>query len=352
VFNGLPPRKIHEMRDRVRKKVILQMEDTNKKSLAIHLKKITKFDSNEIEAFYTLFLLNISPESETFRISIEGFSNIFARIFPWWKGRADIMELTFKMLDERHLGLLRFHDLVKGLNPIFKGTLEDRLKFCFEMHDFNKEGSIQKGSLYNVLDALMRIYIPQRTDRGIHVQYGPKGGKREVSLDTLVSFIFDKLDQLQGNNNTNNTNTNTNTNTANNTNNTNTNTTNNDNNNDNNDKKKEEKRGVSFEEIKEILLNTPMLNEFISLNSKQHFERKEKRNRKKKKKEGSSIGESIGNAISSNKDVEDKSQQTVDSDDDDDDENSDDEWQDFEGFGKDGWLVTVDNSHYLSISTV
>jgi hypothetical protein len=175
--------------------------------------------------------------------------SIFRKLLYWWQDRADLLELTFKLLDKERKGRLHFSDFVVGVSPLCKGSLLQRLQFCFQMHDFTNENAINIGSLYNALDALRRIYIShngQEEDetegdgregslasgqRRVNTkgkqkrnQISNKSASKGIDLDAFVLLIFEKINAVEGS-----------------------------------------KDKVTFSALKQILIDTPLLRQFLNL---------------------------------------------------------------------------------------
>lgn len=210
-FNDLPAAKINEMRSTNRYHVIMNMEHAAKKSFLRTLKMRTLFTEEELEGMYGLFQNSICASSEGgLAVDQTGFEHVFEKVLYWWQRRTDLMELSFKLLDKEGKGFLSFTQFVGGISPLCKGTLPQQFRFCFDMHDLRREGQINVGSLYNALDALLRIYEPppegeDEADRGPTVSVeldkfvllvfehigGPEGGFEQVTFERLQPVLFD-----------------------------------------------------------------------------------------------------------------------------------------------------------------
>jgi len=188
-FGDLPAAKISEMRNTHRYFVIMNMEQSTKKNFLRNLKTRTLFTEEELEGIYVLFQDSICTVGENgLAVDQSGFEHIFDKVFYWWKQRPDLKELCFKLLDKQGSGVLQFSTFAEGISPLCKGSLEQQFKFCFDIHDFKRKGAINVGSLYNTIDALLRIYERVGED-----EVEKTGDTTLVELDKIVLLILEQI---------------------------------------------------------------------------------------------------------------------------------------------------------------
>ncbi|KAL6076934.1 GTPase activating protein (GAP) [Balamuthia mandrillaris] len=250
-FAELPTAKIEELRNANRYQVIKQMEDHGKQNQLRLLRDKTLFTSAELEDIYQLFqqhhmmvetpvLLNNAATGEaipasfqesSLAVNSEGFSHLFRDILYWWKDRRDLLELTFHFLDKGEKGYIHFSEFIIGLSPLLKGDLRAQLLFCLQLHDFKKDGTINVSNLYNALDALKRIYDSRHSpEERPHSPSASSHSVPSVDLDAFVLLLFEKA------------------------------------------KAKSSLESLKFEDLTEMLLDTPLLKEYLCIEDEEDAE--------------------------------------------------------------------------------
>ena len=104
-----------------------------------HLTNRTKFSRKEIQSIYQGF----KQECPSGIIDEENFQQIYQQFFP----SADVSSyahLIFSTLDLRASGWVTFEDFLVCLSTLCRGTVEDRLKWIFNLYDTNKCGKVTR----------------------------------------------------------------------------------------------------------------------------------------------------------------------------------------------------------------
>lgn len=104
-----------------------------------HLTHRTKFSRKEIQSIYQGF----KQECPSGLIDEENFRQIYQQFFPF----ADVSSyarLIFSTLDLRASGWVTFEDFLVCLSTLCRGTVEDRLKWIFNLYDTNKCGKVTR----------------------------------------------------------------------------------------------------------------------------------------------------------------------------------------------------------------
>jgi len=70
------------------------------------------------------------------------------------------MDNIFKVFDTSKDGVVDFREFCIGLSVYAKGTLEERLAFCFSLFDINQDGFVQPNELLLILQAQYKSMFP------------------------------------------------------------------------------------------------------------------------------------------------------------------------------------------------
>ena len=95
-------------------------------------------------------------------------------------GDAELLQRIFHACDTDGDGLLTFTDFCLGLSGIFRGSDAEVLHFAFRMYDSEREGSLSRPALAELLRGLMR-------------QHGEAWGQRKwtTPLEELLDAILE-----------------------------------------------------------------------------------------------------------------------------------------------------------------
>merc|ERR1712018_1125812 len=66
-----------------------------------------------------------------------------------------IMDKVFSVFDEDKDTRISADEWVKGLSMFLRGSLEDKMKFCFEVYDLNQNSYISREDMYQFLKNCM-----------------------------------------------------------------------------------------------------------------------------------------------------------------------------------------------------
>lgn len=116
-----------------------------------------------------------------------------------------IMDRVFKAFDKDNDSYINLEEWVRGLSIFLRGTLEEHVKFCFEVYDFNGDGYISRDEMFGLLKkAVVKQSIDEDPDEGIKdlVELALKkldlDGDHRVSFDDFQEAIKQETLLLQG----------------------------------------------------------------------------------------------------------------------------------------------------------
>jgi Ca2+-binding EF-hand superfamily protein len=96
--------------------------------------------------------------------------------------------LFFRGFDANADGVVTFHELVRGLSAMTRGTNEERTRFAFRMHDADRGGFVSRRQLAENLEVLRAAFGPLQPYHAHH-DTAPGGGVTAVEVaDAAVSY--------------------------------------------------------------------------------------------------------------------------------------------------------------------
>ncbi|KAF4076542.1 hypothetical protein AMELA_G00216300 [Ameiurus melas] len=162
-----------------------EMSALNKKliqTLAETLSKQVKH-FNETEAECLIRLFNTLLGEQTARKATHGldrgkFHNILHNTF----GLTDdmIMDRVFRGFDKDNDSYISVKEWIEGLAVFLRGTLDEKIKFCFDIYDLNGDGHISREEMFHMLKNSL---IRQKTEED-----------PDERIKDLVEIILKKMD--------------------------------------------------------------------------------------------------------------------------------------------------------------
>ncbi|NWI70555.1 EFCB1 protein, partial [Todus mexicanus] len=109
-------------------------------------------NKSEVECLIKLFDVLVAKSSS--RCAAVGFDrNMFRDTLHSAFGMTDdmIMDRVFRTFDRDHNSYISVLEWVEGLSVFLRGTLEERIKYCFEVYDLNGDGYISREEMFQML---------------------------------------------------------------------------------------------------------------------------------------------------------------------------------------------------------
>ncbi|XP_003383675.1 PREDICTED: EF-hand calcium-binding domain-containing protein 1-like [Amphimedon queenslandica] len=107
---------------------------------------------------------------------------LFCDLLHDWFGMTDdyFMDKVFKAFDKDSDGFLNQEEWVKGLSMFLRGTLAEKIEYCFSIYDLNSDGYITREEMFHMLKNTL---IKQPTEED------PEEGIKE-----LIEILMKKMD--------------------------------------------------------------------------------------------------------------------------------------------------------------
>ncbi|TKC45239.1 hypothetical protein EI555_010279 [Monodon monoceros] len=132
-----------------------------------HSFTVNKF---EVKCLINLFYNLVGDVTERQGLAVGLDRNAFRNILHVTFGMTDemIMDRVFRAFDKDNDGCITVSEWVYGLSVFLRGTLEEKMKYCFDVFDLNGDGFISKEEMFHMLkDSLLKQPSEEDPDEGI-----------------------------------------------------------------------------------------------------------------------------------------------------------------------------------------
>ncbi|KAK4882176.1 hypothetical protein RN001_005495 [Aquatica leii] len=140
----------------------------------------TRFSEAEIKRIYRGF----KAECPTGVVKEETFKMIYSQFFPQGANTSQYAHYVFNTLDQDHSGLISFENFVQSLSILSRGSLDEKIRWAFNLYDINGDGCITRDEMTDIVSAV----------------YDLMGKLAEPSIDDdtvkeKVDMLFSKMDK-------------------------------------------------------------------------------------------------------------------------------------------------------------
>ncbi|KAM9313440.1 A-type potassium channel modulatory protein KCNIP1 isoform 2-T2 [Gastrophryne carolinensis] len=109
----------------------------------------TNFTKGELQVLYRGF----KNECPSGVVNEDTFKQIYSQFFP--HGDASMYaHYLFNAFDTAQSGSVKFEDFVAALSVLLRGTIDEKLKWTFNLYDINKDGYINKEEMMDIVKAI------------------------------------------------------------------------------------------------------------------------------------------------------------------------------------------------------
>ncbi|XP_041867809.1 EF-hand calcium-binding domain-containing protein 1 [Melanotaenia boesemani] len=154
-------------------------------------KKVDRFNKAEteclIQQFHVLVGEQPSPGKAAHCLERGMFRGIMHNIF----GLTDdiIMEGIFRIFDKDNDGFITVEEWIVGLSIFLRGTLDEKIKFCFQVYDLNGDKYISREEMFHMLkNSIIRQPTEEDPDEGIKDLVDITFKKMDHDLDGRLSL--------------------------------------------------------------------------------------------------------------------------------------------------------------------
>ncbi|KAM4822493.1 calaxin isoform X1 [Urocitellus parryii] len=167
----------------------------NRKKLQKLTDNLTKnckhFNRSEVTCLIKLFY-NLVGDVADRPVAVVGLDrNAFRNILHVTFGMTDdmIMDRVFRTFDKDNDGCINVSEWVNGLTVFLRGSLDEKMKYCFEVFDLNGDGFISKEEMFHMLkNSLLKQPSEEDPDEGIKDLVEITLKKMDYDHDGKLSF--------------------------------------------------------------------------------------------------------------------------------------------------------------------
>ncbi|XP_064560368.1 calaxin [Zonotrichia leucophrys gambelii] len=138
---------------RRRERLRAAMSPKGRKLLVDTLTRSAKhFTKSEVECLIKLYDTLVAKASRQFAGA--GFDRtVFRDTLYSYFGMTDdmVLDRVFIIFDKDNTGRITVEEWVEGLAPLLRGSLEEKMKYCFAIYDLNGDGYISKKEMFEML---------------------------------------------------------------------------------------------------------------------------------------------------------------------------------------------------------
>ena len=149
------------------------------------LAKATHFNRNEIEALQAMFRKTLRPKTDM--LDRSKFRDVLHNTFDMTDDM--LMDRVFRVFDKDNDGFINMEEWVTGLSVFLRGTLQERINYCFAVYDFNGDQSLARDEVYHLLkNCVMKNPQEEDPEEGVRDLIDLVMKKLDVNRDGFVSF--------------------------------------------------------------------------------------------------------------------------------------------------------------------
>ncbi|NP_001134443.1 calaxin [Salmo salar] len=132
-------------------------------------KQVKHFNKTEAECLIRLFNGLLGDQSDR-RVGNGLDRGKFRNILHNTFGMTDdmIMDRVFRAFDKDNDSYVSVKEWIEGLSIFLRGTLDEKIKYCFDVYDLNGDGYISREEMFHMLkNSLIRQPTEEDPDEGI-----------------------------------------------------------------------------------------------------------------------------------------------------------------------------------------
>ncbi|NWH29546.1 EFCB1 protein, partial [Chloropsis hardwickii] len=153
------------------------------------------FSKSEVECLVKLFDTLVAKASSQYAGA--GFDRtVFRDTLYSAFGMTDdvVLDRVFSTFDKENRGCITVVEWVEGLAVLLRGTLEEKMKYCFAVYDLNGDGYISKEEMFQMLkDSLLIQPADEEPDEGVK-DLVEIALKKMASTYLYVTFLLQDYD--------------------------------------------------------------------------------------------------------------------------------------------------------------
>jgi Kv channel-interacting protein len=123
------------------------------------------------------------------------FKEIYAQFFPQGDC-SNYAHYVFCTIDQNSNGTVSFEDFLVGLSILARGTMDEKLRWIFNLYDLNRDGKVTENELLSVVSSIFQLMgkfttppIDEQAPKQ-HTEYiFKKFNKKQDGIITMEDFL-------------------------------------------------------------------------------------------------------------------------------------------------------------------
>jgi len=184
------------LRNEVKSGIVQQNFERAKDTEIYSLMKATTLGKAELDNLFFEFSKvstkdTVEEEGGTGYIEFSHFAQILPKVLPRWGKDKNTVQWLWEAFDKNKDNKLEYKELSLCLSTLYHGTIDDKLKFCFNVYDFNKNGKLEKEELRAMLaNVKRRTRLLFNLDRVVERTF------KTLDVDNDNHISFDEFKQI------------------------------------------------------------------------------------------------------------------------------------------------------------
>lgn len=148
------------------------------------MKKSTYFDRKELQQWYKGFLRDC-PNGQ---LTKSEFVKIYKQYFPFGDP-TDFSNYSFNAFDSDKNGYIEFNEFIIGLSITSRGTIEEKLVWCFRLYDLDGDGKVSYNEMLAVISSIYKMI-------GSMVELNEDEATPKLRTDKIFQLMNKKTDEF------------------------------------------------------------------------------------------------------------------------------------------------------------
>jgi len=189
--------KIENMRDKHREIIMKEYLDAKRKAYINEVQSTTEFTKKELDDLYVCFQKYCETTDAENTIDFGQFEKVINEVLPNWKHHSSTsLQNMFKAFDLEKDAKISFRELMIGLSIVYKGTLDEKLQFCFRVYDIRNEGILHKEELQFMFETIFRTLYHESSTSSSRIEEEARLAFTTLDMNNKGYITFEEFKEI------------------------------------------------------------------------------------------------------------------------------------------------------------